>query len=212
MRDDERDDRSPFNAVTDDEILVVNASDPGLVRELKELRRGLFENEFRYFEQLMRCEEKREAEWRQEAITFDRFLKKFGFTESQRYRSFVAAARKLGKGNVKRGLSEIKAVGVSAAIRIAEAKDASPAQVKQLVEHFKTSNEVRGFPISDEGARKQVERQTGPKPSGYAERKEKEQSREEALYAENVALKKRVKELERENAELRERLGRGRTK
>lgn len=167
-----------------------------ILSELKTLRSEWYESEFKFFKAAHVIEETRHDEWRQDYVTFDHLFEQVG--SPSRYRGFIEACSLFGD-------ERVRLIGVEAGI--AAAKRPNKSERAKLIEHFEMSSKEHGKPLSERQIKQVVMRLTNEeRESGYSKRTHQRESREQDLYAENVELKKKVKVLERENRELRERL------
>lgn len=169
-----------------------------IIEELRALRTRWYEAEFEFYKEARTIEDSRRDEWRQDFVTFDELLDRSDVCESSRYRSFIEACDVLGE-------DKVRYIGIAAAIVAARHHDG--VERKKMIEHFELSRKENGKPLSERQVRSvQIRLSKEERQSGYAERATRREGREQELYAETVELRRRVKALEKENGELRERL------
>lgn len=171
-----------------------------IIQELKDLRVRWYEAEFDFYRAARTIEETRREEWRADFVTFDELLERALGGGECRYRAFVEACDVLGE-------ERVRFIGVAASIIAARHKNAPERQ--KMIDHFEMSRKENGKPLSMRQAKEvQVRLSKEERSSGYADRAQRREGREQELYEEVVTLRKKIKALERENKELRASLAR----
>lgn len=182
--------------------LMDNQDVARIIGELRELRDGMEVASWALFERAREIEQNETRSWSGFFASFDALLDFGNIMRPARYRNWCKAVDDLGKATVRE-------IGLQAAEEIV--RMAPPREVvEEVVEHCKLSRQANGVGISAQQAKNVIDRlDTRKKQSGLAQARDRELSAAE----ENVVLKKRIVELEREvanlseeNAELRERL------
>lgn len=166
-----------------------------LIRELQQLRWARDAAEWTL---LKRCQQVEEGgEWREAFETFDALLEDFHVCSPRRYRDFVAAEEALGE---TKELAE--SAGVPSMLQAAKIKKAEHRAL--FLEAATERAKATGVPWSDQEAKTSRDKIAGcePKPSTWNTRA----SELMELRRQNAALQARVRELEKENAHLRERV------
>jgi hypothetical protein len=166
-----------------------------LIEELKQFRREIDKAEHRLFARARFIETKKKDIWCQFYTSFDSLLVENNICDSHRYRNYFAAQTVVPPEVAEK-------IGAPSTIQAAKIED--PARRRKFIEAASRRFEDEGVPWSEQQAKVQRKQIAGQPPTDS--RLNKRISREDDLYAENVALKKQIRALERELKEKTEQI------